>query len=838
VSTKRWSIVWGLLAAACGSPACGPDFPNRLLDAGDAALLEAPGVSFRKEIGRISLANVPFRTLGSTNTYLEQSLEVELADLQAALERSAVPADRRDHILSHHAAERRKITADTNAAYALRPDPAAAPRFGTDPPVITEGLPAEFADYFRGSVSWHQGQVDAARAAWTQLLARPEADRHFKSTWAAFMLGRSREDDSRRRAIGYFQRVRALANEGFADSLGLAAASFGYEARLQIRDGRYPQAVELFLDQLASGDDQAMLSLHAAAALALERRNTDLRALAQNPRARRVVMAYVLSLPVDSGNRPEAHMDAPAREFVLRSLERIPRFATNAAARHRYRDPADRWLEAVEAANVRDVELAEQLVLAAYQVNQMDRAKRWLGVAARTPVAQWLRAKLALRDGRIDEGAALLAEVSRHFPEATAATNRPTAAGPQDSLSFGTEQGIFTWNFPPASYDPIGNRVFVGPGGYWWLGEWRTTSGERIQGELGVLYLARRQYAEALHALLPSGYWQDAAYVAERVLTLDELKDHVDRFWPASPTAAVESGDAETWRPPSPSDAASHNVRYLLARRLARVDRWTEARAYFPLPLQSRGDLLQQALATAHDNSLPADQRARAFFEAARMTRYEGMELLGTEVEPDWHIWSGEYEDGVTIASRATNVVVGQLVTSADEQRRAARQVPAVQQRFHYRWLAADLAWQAAQLMPNNSDETARVLCLGGTWLKNRDPKAADRFYKALVRRCRKTALGAEADCRRWLPPVDNEGRRPPPKKPTEPEDRAPTSEPEAASPAPPRAARAQPIGSFNRRKQRQQRNRIALFSRFQEPGGAALQRPPDTWAERQLGPT
>ena len=59
---------------------------------------------------------------------------------------------------------------------------------------------------------------------------------------------------------------------------------------------------------------------------------------------------------------------------------------------------------------------------------------------------------------------------------------------------------------------------------------------------------------------------------------------------------------------------------------------------------------------------------------------------------------------------------------------------------------------------PDNSDETARILCTAGSWLKNRDPQTADLFYKALVRRCRKTALGTEADRKRWFPQIDEQG--------------------------------------------------------------------------------
>ncbi len=57
--------------------------------------------------------------------------------------------------------------------------------------------------------------------------------------------------------------------------------------------------------------------------------------------------------------------------------------------------------------------------------------------------------------------------------------------------------------------------------------------------------------------------------------------------------------------------------------------------------------------------------------------------------------------------------------------------------------------------MPDNSDETARVLCIAGSWLKIRDPQAADQFYKTLVRRCGKTKLGREADKLRWFPKIE-----------------------------------------------------------------------------------
>ena len=90
--------------------------------------------------------------------------------------------------------------------------------------------------------------------------------------------------------------------------------------------------------------------------------------------------------------------------------------------------------------------------------------------------------------------------------------------------------------------------------------------------------------------------------------------------------------------------------------------------------------------------------------------------------------------------------------------RRVAQHRADPEARFHYRYQAAFLALEAAKLLPDNSDETARILCTAGSWLKNRDPQTADLFYKTLVRRCRKTALGAEADRKRWFPQIDEQG--------------------------------------------------------------------------------
>jgi hypothetical protein len=85
-------------------------------------------------------------------------------------------------------------------------------------------------------------------------------------------------------------------------------------------------------------------------------------------------------------------------------------------------------------------------------------------------------------------------------------------------------------------------------------------------------------------------------------------------------------------------------------------------------------------------------------------------------------------------------------------QRLEAQRGP--EKRFHYRYRAAELAWWAASLLPNESEETARILHTAGGWLKARDPQAANPFYQALVLRCGGTELGRAAAKVRWFPRV------------------------------------------------------------------------------------
>lgn len=715
----KCSILALSLLTLCSLLACGPFFPNNLLDGGDQAVLVAPLANFGRELQRMGLMESRFQAVtldvdGKHSTHLNQSSDAELADLVAALKRARLADGEAEKIRDAQEAERKKLK-DYVAAFERWKHagegildghgrhwekPSAPP---PDFPALNfvAGLPAEFSDYFEGAMAWYNPALTDkgfARQAWVRLLARPADERKFKSTWAAFMLGKSFEEENPDKAIQHFKQVRELSARGFADSVGLAAASLGLEARVEFKRRNLKRAVQLYLEQFATGDTSALDSLRIVASSALSsERSTSLEHLAADAKAQRVITAYLIS-----------------------------RRASALDLRRTQDDAVKRWLEAVEAANVLDVNSTEQLALAAYQAGEMDQAQRWINRSQSSPVSQWLQAKLLLRSGKVEQAAGLLAKVIRRFPFEPPGTNSPATFA--DNLSV---------EINPEYRD-------------------RITSGRQAFGELGVLRLARREYAQALDSLLRSGYWMDAAFVAERVLSADELKAYVDRSWPNVPNDERQEPAANENEETHPA-MLRQKVRYLLARRLMRLNRAEEAGDYFPPQWQLQFGALMQSLRNGWDETQASEQRARSLFTAAIIARTNGLELYGTEVGPDWRIHGGNFAEGVTAQGR-TNESFQILSASTDELRRSATHHPEPEKRFHYRYQAASLAWEAAKLLPDNSDETARVLCTAGSWLKRRDPKTADFFYKALVRRCRKTAIGKQADQMRWFPVLDEQG--------------------------------------------------------------------------------
>lgn len=471
---------------------------------------------------------------------------------------------------------------------------------------------------------------------------------------------------------------------------------------------------------MASGDPySARISIRWAVAQALSDSPDGLQDLASTPAIRRITTAYLASINT-------LRWDWNEQDDV--ELVRA-------------------WVDAVEKANVKEDTLFEPLALAVYQRGFYELTERLLAKAPEDGILSvWLKSKLLFRKGNIEEATALLAKVAISFPihdDSGADKNVDRTSSHQPSTE---KHLIYRTELKESSYRP--------------------------NGEWGILLLHRGEYIQSMDVLLRAGYWMDAAYIAERVLNIDELKTYVDQNWPAK-QESMEEGDFNPEYPPSAwnrwaSDEAKHfQIRYLLARRLAREDRAEDASPYYPVYWRKRFEQRIQQLQIGYDETQPKGVRAEALWQAAKTTRYMGLELIGTELGPDWAIHQGNYEVGVTIDERQNqnNTV---LTPRPSEIERATQTRLKPYERWHYRLLATDIAWDALQLMPDNDVTTAHRYCEAGAWIKNQKPKAADRFYKALVRRCRETDIGKAADSLRWFPTLDADGKLQKKEKPLE----------------------------------------------------------------------
>jgi len=352
--------------ASFSARACGPNLPNSLFDGTDSQILRAPIADFAVHIQTVDLPLPPFSANPSApGQQAADSRTAELSDLKKALEMSGLPEEQARSIAAAHATERARVVDYVTAYRVWEKNYGWIPNNAVPPPSfpavqIANGLPVEFAEYFTGALAWHAGDPEMARAAWSVVLELPESQRHFKSTWAAYMLGRSWEDARPALARKYYRKVRAYFDNGMADSAGLAAASLGREALTYYRGGDPKAAIKLYMEQYATGDPSALNSLRFAAVNAIWEHPNTLRSLAQDPISRRVITGYLVSRGYTTHN---VHLDGLIRETAINTLARIKYLQSASSKWHRYEQASSLWLNAVEHADIESTEDAGLLAL-------------------------------------------------------------------------------------------------------------------------------------------------------------------------------------------------------------------------------------------------------------------------------------------------------------------------------------------------------------------------------------------------------------------------------------------------------------------------------------------
>jgi hypothetical protein len=528
----------------------------------------------------------------------------------------------------------------------------------------TGGGARETELYQSGAKAFHAGHWDEAEARFLEVLALPAGERRRFSTFAAFMLGRLAGAGTEEQGPRRFAEVRELVRQGFDDPLGLAAASLGEEARPLLSAGDDMGALRLYAEQAAHGSTSGAISL-LFMARAIARDEARLQQVLREPLGQRLMATFAWTrgqeaLWVDGTESPT---------------------------------PLPRLLDALAA--VPGLAGADRLAAAAWRAGRFDLAERFAG-QERTPLAAWVKAKLALRRGDKAASDQYLAEASAGFPEKE-------------------DWSVTGWMFP------LRPRA-------------------RVEAERTVLALLRGDFPQAAERVLRTCSWPDIAYVAERVLTVEELQRFI---------AAHASGPEfqcrpmiYSWEEESGRKDVSTHLRTLLGRRLLRSGRGQEALEYFrgtkwEEPARKYVEALEQARSSWRD----VDE-AEALYSAARLARSAGMELMGTEVAPDWTWLAGEFDVGGWNAEvlRAfegspARAMLGELpLNSEAERERLTAHAPPHTVRFHYRSTAADLAEKAAALVPPRSQAYAALLCHAARFVSSTEPERIPRLWSTYVK--------------------------------------------------------------------------------------------------------
>jgi len=663
MSRHKIAIAVLVAVAAVGSAlACGPDFPWQLLDDRHTTMTEPVAFGFSFDATRLVAAPQDrLRAVEHPDGSYTPPPEPEIV----AVERREAEAGAWQALATDLPPAQR-----TTQAFLQRLQAARAAADGPAAMAAGAGLPSAVVTYVAGAVEFRAERYDRAASYFEAIEALPPEQRAIRQVAAGYMKGRLHQLQGEAEAArATFRAARAHAEAGAPDPMGLAVASLGEEARVDLVEAGllspapWPievvddpakassliiRAARLYAEQAARESKMALLSLRQVASLLVADADM-LDRVVEDPLTRRLLVAYAVSR--------EGPWDEESSEVVSASvIEAVLRLPTPTAG-----------------------EEIDRLAALAYQAGRYDVAER-LTVKTDRPLGLWVRAKLALRHS--DRKAAV-----RDWTAALAASQKAGDVGDLDD-------------------------------------DTRT----RLRGEAAVAELSAGAYEDSLRLLFPAAqtYWGDVAYVAERILSVDELKSFVDGLPPTDPKPRRVSSDE-----PPPRDP-TEDLRALLARRLAREGRIVEALPYYPASVERWSDNPAErerplaAEARGYAQALAAAQptwrwrnvsRAEALFNVARLTRTRGMELLGTEGPPDVAAVDGNFTWGYGQESprgtvdTTTRTDTRDPLLGPDEATRFAASAPRPDKRFHYRVVAADRAIEAADLLPQGSQAYAATLC-------------------------------------------------------------------------------------------------------------------------------
>ncbi|MEC7985919.1 MAG: hypothetical protein VX278_12205 [Myxococcota bacterium] len=374
------------------------------------------------------------------------------------------------------------------------------------------------------------------------------------------------------------------------------------------------------------------------------------------------------------------------------------------------------WLTVLSKARIRPIG-ADRLAWFAYQRGRYALAKKWSNIAQKTPLGRRITSKIALREGDLERATRELEIGLALAPAIGSLASRTTL--------------------------PMGYNIYTSHNEL-----------ERSWEELGALYVAQNRFVDGIRAFMEARSWADVAWLAERVLTVEELSDIMQEDQ-LRPEFYREYGRCQLWERKSywantPDDMPSY-LRRIFVRRLVREKNYRQARLFLRHNRDWRYCSTIEEAISAVEAAEKSEASGTDFWQAAQLTRTKGWMFQATEMEPDYGVFAGNFQlKSTSLLRQEPEFSEENAVPPTPEEIARLRGNPAPQKRYHFVWTAADYGWEAAQKMDASDPQFAQAACMSGNWLKVKDPSASDKFWKLLGQKGRGTALGKAVLQNKW----------------------------------------------------------------------------------------
>ncbi|HEU5048219.1 MAG TPA: hypothetical protein VFT64_10305 [Rickettsiales bacterium] len=537
---------------------------------------------------------------------------------------------------------------------------------------VGKNLPSALRAYTAGAVAFKQGDFQHALTYFNE--AQVVKDSHLEAAykvWATFMLGRTHAKSGvYDKARNAFIQTRDMVAKGAPDPLGLASESYGEEARLALDEAGGVLGEDKFKP------DQSGRLEHFREAVRLYVMQ------AQTGSKRGLNSLHILCKEIK--NQPSDFTLLTQDEMIRRMFIAYVRgyhsgfwgdtqgYSSSSGGVESREEFITSLLKLFPA---EDKDVADQLAAAALEIDNFDLVSHY-AQQKQSAFSIWTQARIALHANDIEKAASL-------YEKAAEQQQRETVH---------------------PSLDP---------------------RNEAMAHEKAILALARGQFVKSFEELYVLQDVGDFYFVADRILTIDELKQFVKAHEVTEKTAPQAASDSHEYDYRIfYKQFRDKTLKLLTAHRLMRMGSYHEALDYFPEKKSNFGpteyDFAQRytewldALASANSNI----GKAEALYQAAMIMRLHGDDMMGDELlqleAPDADLSGNPY-------------------VSQEERNRLAASRAETTLPHSFRKVATAAAVQAAELLPPKSQAYAAVLCHATGWIEPVDEGRAQELYRLYI---------------------------------------------------------------------------------------------------------